>query len=185
MDELLLENRRVRETVTVHLQGHQLVARLVHCLMTQFLSLCFLHDFSLPSPPVMEGFDRSVDGFLENVTSIPLPVKILCFHWHMGVGLEYLHSVETPVVNWDFSNRDILVMLSLTILITDWRNSRGGGSRRPIHLARTLTWTPYVLLSPSALKGDVLTGLGSLGSEFVLVELASCLNYPVRVSPSL
>jgi len=130
----------------------QLMARLQHPNVTQFLGLCLLEESTLPLL-VMEKLEMSVDDLLEYSSCLPLPIKVSILT-DTCKGLNYLHSEDSPVIHRDLTARNVLLTSSLMAKITDLGNSRIV-DLKPGQLAMTLTKTPgtAVYMAPEAL-GD-------------------------------
>ena len=151
--ELLFQagNEGIRETIEKYRRECQLIARLRHPNITQFLGLCFLEDSQLPVL-VMERLEMSVDDLLECAPNIPLPVK-LSILTDTCSGLVYLHGMKSPIVHRDLTARNVLLTSSLSAKITDLGNSRILNFR-PGQLAKTLSQNPgtTVYMPPEALN---------------------------------
>ena len=124
----------------------QVMTKMRHPHVVQFLGLCFLEGSTLPVL-VMERMDSSLDDLLEGAPGLPLALKRSLLADTVR-GLVYLHTRNPPIVHRDLSSRNILLTPSLVAKISDLGNAR----IVPGHLARTLTRLPgtMVYMPPEA-----------------------------------
>ena len=87
----------MRDIVAKYVQECQLMSDLRHPNITQFLRLCFLPNCQLPVL-VMERLDDSLDGLLETVPNIPLPLKRSMLE-DVAKGLLYLHKHNPQIIH--------------------------------------------------------------------------------------
>lgn len=159
LHEILLErdNVGVDEIVRKFELECELMARLRHPNITQFLGLCFLPGTRLPML-VMEKLEMSLDDMLDRGVNLPLSIRV-SFLDNVCNGLDYLHSMRPVVVHRDLTARNVLLTSSLVAKITDMGNSRIV-NMKPGQLAKTLTKLPgtLVYMPPEALDNECLYG---------------------------
>ena len=127
----------------------QVMAKIRHPHIVQFLGLCFLEGSALPVL-VMERLDSSLDDLLEATLALPLALKQSLLI-DVARGLLYLHNRNPPIVHRDLSARNVLLTSSLVAKISDLGNARLV-NLQPGQLARTLTHLPgtTVYMAPEA-----------------------------------
>ena len=128
----------------------QVMAKMRHPHVVQFLGLCFLEGSALPVL-VIERLDSNLDELLEDAPGLPLHLKRSLLA-DVARGLLYLHTRNPPVVHRDLSSRNVLLTSSLVAKTSDLGNARIV-DLRPGQLARTLTRLPGTLsyMPPEAL----------------------------------
>lgn len=174
--------------IQTFLQECQLMSRICHPNITQFIGICFLHGSRLPLL-VMERLDTSLDDLLESTPNIPLSVKVLMLA-DVARGLLYLHLQNPKIVHRDLTARNVLLTVSFTAKITDFGNSRIV-HLQPGQLAKTLTRVPgtLVYMPPEALSGTSHSVYGtsldvfSFGilTLFVFNQVCMCVCVSVHV----
>ena len=127
----------------------QVMAKMRHPHIVQFLGLCFLEGSALPVL-VMERLDSSLNGLLDDAPGLPLPLKRSLLA-DVARGLLYLHTRNPPVVHRDLSAQNVLLTSSMVAKISDLGNARFV-NLQPGQLARTLTHLPgtMVYMPPEA-----------------------------------
>ena len=127
----------------------QVMAKMRHPHIVQFLGLCFLEGSALPVL-VMERLDSSLDDLLEATPGLPLALKQSLLI-DVARGLLYLHTRNPPIVHRDLSARNVLLTSSLVAKISDLGNARLV-NLQPGQLVRTLTHLPgtTVYMAPEA-----------------------------------
>jgi len=153
MHELLVgcSTEGVHETIEKYQRECEVMARLRHPNITQFLGLCFLEGSQLPLL-VMERLEMSLDDFLKNAPNIPFPIK-LSILTDTCCGLVYLHGLKTPIIHRDLTARNVLLTSSFSAKIADLGNCRIV-SLTSGQLAQTLSKNPgtTVYMAPEALS---------------------------------
>ncbi len=179
LHEALIEcgNEGISDMVSRYLQECQLMSRLNHPNITQFLGLCFLPGTQLPVL-VMEKLYTNLDDLLEHVHSIPLFQKCSVLE-DVTCGLLYLHTRKPLIVHRDLTARNILLTESLTAKITDMGNSRIV-DLKPGQMAKSLTRYPGTLayMPPEAM--DEKSSYGPSIDVFSLGHLALYTVLQVR-----
>ena len=117
----------------------QVMAKMRHPHVVQFLGLCFLEGSALPVL-VMERLNSNLDDLLESTPGLPLTLKQSLLV-DVVRGLLYLHTHNPPVVHRDLSARNVLLTSSLVAKVSDLGNARIV-NLQPGQLARTLTRLP-------------------------------------------
>lgn len=132
-----------------NLEPLQVMAKMRHPHVVQFLGLCFLEGSTLPVL-VMEKLDSSLDDLLESTPGLPLTLKQSVLV-DIVQGLLYLHTRVPPIVHRDLTARNILLTSSLVAKISDLGNARIV-NLQPGQLAKTLTRLPgtAVYMPPEA-----------------------------------
>ena len=150
--EVLLDadNAGVQDICRKYVQECQLMSRLCHPNITQFIGLCFLDNAQVPLL-LMEKLEGSLDDLLETVPNIPM-VLVRSLLEDVAKGLLYLHLHNPQIVHRDLTAKNVLLTLSLVAKITDFGNSRIV-NLQPGQLARTLSCAPgtLVYMPPEAL----------------------------------
>ena len=143
------EHGRVKSIATKCLRECQLMSRMRHPNITQFIGIWFSARSHLPLL-VMERLDCSLDELVETTPTLPLSVSMYILR---GVCRGLLHLHRESVIHRDLMARNVLLTTSLRPKITDFGNSR------IVHmdldqLARTLTRFPgtLVYMAPEALS---------------------------------
>ena len=145
------EQEGVEKIAQNFLQECQLMSRIRHPNITQFIGICFLGGSRLPLL-VMERLDTGLDDLLETTPNIPLSVKVVILA-DIARGLLFLHQQTPRIVHRDLTARNVLLTVSLNAKITDFGNARIV-HLQPGQLARTLTRVPgtLVYMPPEALS---------------------------------
>ena len=146
LDWISISQRITRQITIVPLQ---VMVKMRHPHIVQFLGLCFIEGSALPVL-VMERLDSSLDDLLEGTPSLPLALKQSLLI-DVARGLLYLHTRNPPIVHRDLSARNVLLTSSLVAKISDLGNARLV-NLQPGQLARTLTHLPgtTVYMAPEA-----------------------------------
>ena len=166
--EILLEreNEGVRNVMDNFQKECQLMARLRHPNITQFLGLFFLEGKQMPLL-LIEKLETSLDDVLEFLPNLSLGIKV-CILEDVCNGLVYLHGQRPPVIHRDLTATNVLLTKGLTAKISDMGNSRILDlipSKRLTQLPGTLVYMP-----PEAL--DQLPQYGPLLDVFSFGHLA-------------
>ena len=101
----------------------QLMSKMRHPRIVQFMGLCFFDDSPYPML-VMQKLDVNLETILERRRNVPFPL-ILQILQDITEGLIYLHSQRPPIIHRDLTARNVLVnQASLRAKIADLGNSR-------------------------------------------------------------
>ena len=119
VDEL---NDGAEEMVLKFLKECQLMAKLHHQNITQFVGVWFPEGASIPAI-VMERLQMSLDNLLVGVADIEMSLKLSVLA-DVSMGLHYLHTHSPPVLHRDLTARNVLLTDCLVAKITDLGNSR-------------------------------------------------------------
>lgn len=114
------ENIGTENIIGRYVQECQLMSRLRHPNITQFLGLCLLPNCRLPVL-VMEKLEGNLNDFLEAIPNIPTALKWSILE-DIAKGLHYLHC--QPIIHRDLTARNILLTSSFTAKVTDLGNAR-------------------------------------------------------------
>ena len=117
----------------------QVMARMRHPHVVQFLGLCYLEESTLPVL-VMERLYTSLDDLLESSPGLPLALK-LSLLTDVARGLVYIHTRDPPIIHRDLSARNVLLTSSMVAKISDLGNARIV-NLQPGQLAMTQTCMP-------------------------------------------
>ncbi len=121
-EELLDPGNQFQETINKYYgKACQLLASFYHPNIVKFIGLYFVDDSEVPLL-VMEKLPMSVSRLLENSTSIPLSLKISILTDTCS-GLDYLHSMPSPIVHGDLTARNVLLTSCMSAKITDIANT--------------------------------------------------------------
>ena len=116
------ENQDVRRMAYKYYDVCSLLSALRHPNIVLFLGLCFLPASCLPVL-VMERLQCSLDSVLENVTDIPLTIKVSVLQ-DVARGLAHMHNFRPSVIHMDLTARNVLLDAAMTAKIADLGNSR-------------------------------------------------------------
>ena len=115
-------NQGAQRIVDMFLRECNVLSRLRHPHIVQFLGVCFLPSSQLPVL-VMEWLHTSLDHILETRPDIPLHTKLCILH-DVSKGLVYLHSHDPIIIHRDLTARNVLLNTAMTAKIADMGNSR-------------------------------------------------------------
>ena len=142
--EILLdpENEGVENMIRRFGKECELMSRVRHPNIVQFMGVCFQQDSPYPIL-VMERLHTSLDKLLESRPNLKLGLKLNML-LDITKGLVHLHSMRPPIVHRDLTTGNILLNKdSLKAKIADLGNAR---MIEPDKLSRTLSKSPGTLV---------------------------------------
>ncbi len=181
------DNIGVHELERKYEKECQLMSRLRHPHIVQFLGLCYLPGSQLPIL-VMEKLLTNLDSILESETrdrelsrksDIPLGLK-LSIVTDVACGLVYLHKRDPPVIHRDITAKNVLLNSAMVAKISDLGNARIA-VLRPEQLAQTLTRYPgtLVYMPPEALYSIPGTDVSHYGPSIDIFSFGHLLLYTI------
>lgn len=95
----------------------ELMTKLRHPHIVQFLGVCYFPGSSLPSL-IMERLDTNLHDLLETTPNLPLDTKRSVL-LDIARGLLYLHSQLPPIIHRDLTAKNVLLNTAMTAKIAD------------------------------------------------------------------
>ncbi|XP_078393695.1 receptor-interacting serine/threonine-protein kinase 3-like [Cetorhinus maximus] len=124
-------------------------------------ALCFRHIVSLlglyrdPDEPlgiVMDFMENGSLASLQEKVTVPWPLKVRLIH-HVALGMNYLHSLQPPLLHLDLNPRNVLLDDGLNAKIADFglsKLTRIASNRAVSSIGGTIEYLP-----PEALRTDI------------------------------
>ena len=116
------ENQGAQRVVDMYLRECNVLSKLRHPHIVQFLGICFLPASHLPVI-VMEWLQCSLDDLLEKGSYVPLLTKVSILR-DVTRGLVYLHNHTPVIIHRDLTARNVLLNSAMTAKIADLGNAR-------------------------------------------------------------
>ena len=135
----------------------QMLSKLNHPNIVQFIGMCFLKDYSHPVL-LMELMHISLDMHIErNYHQFPLGTKLSIFY-DVSKGLSYLHGQNPPIIHRDLTSRNVLLNKGASVAkIADLGNAHVVDLEKA---SRVLSQTPgtLVYMPPEAITCNPIYG---------------------------
>ena len=116
-------NVGVENLTEKYLEECELMTKLRHPHLVQFLGVCYLPDSPNLPVLVMERLHTNLHDLLDSNPDIHLPLKVSIL-LDVAKGLVYLHSHSPPVIHRDLSAGNVLLNSAMVAKISDLGNSR-------------------------------------------------------------